>query len=448
MTRPITRELARLAVRSRFADLPAHVQQESTRAFVNWMGCVLGGSQDTATRMAADVARESRGAAQSSVIGHGFKTDRASASFVNCIASSALAFDDTHLATVTHPTGPVAAALFAHAELQPTSGEEFANALALGIEVQCRLSNMLLLPPAQANLSLYITGITGPVGAAVALGRVLRLDEDRMLSAIALAAAQASGFRSTHGSMAAWLVPGHAARCGVSAALLAERGFTGSQATLEGGKGFAEVFAPGADLEQAVGQWGERFEMMANAYKPYPAGIVVHPAIDACLDLAAQLPRDAVVESVSLRVHPLTMSLADRPRPKDPIEAQISVYHWAAVSMVHRVAGVAHLRQSCIDDPAVVSMRERVRSVADPALARDEAHAECVLGNGVTLRAHVAHARGSRDRPMTDAELDEKFLAQAEGPLHAEDALALLAQCRGLVSLVDVAGQLASWMPR
>jgi 2-methylcitrate dehydratase PrpD len=448
MTRPITRELARLAVRSHFADLPAHVQQEATRTFVNWMGCVLGGSQDTATRMAAEVAREAGGAAQSSVIGHRFKTDRASASFVNCIASSALAYDDTHLATVTHPTGPVAAALFAHAELHPMSGEAFANALALGIEVQCRLSNMLLMPPAQANLSLYITGITGPVGAAVAMGRALNLDEDRMLSAIALAAAQASGFRSTHGSMAAWLVPGHAARCGVSAALLAERGFTGSEATLEGGKGFAEVFAPGADLDQAVGQWGERFEVMANAYKPYPCGIVIHPAIDACLDLAAQLPAGASVASVSVRVHPLTMSLTDRPRPKDSIEAQISLYHWAAVSLVHRSAGVAHLRQSCIDDPVVVAVRDRVRAVADTTLARDEAVAECVLSDGTTWRAHVPHARGSQDRPMTDAELDAKFLSQAEGLLAPEPARALLAQCRSLASLNDVAGQISPWMPR
>jgi len=444
MTRPITRELARLAVATRFGDLPAAVQKEATRTFVNWMGCVLGGSQDPATRMAAEVAREARGAPQSTVIGHGFKTDRASAAFVNCVASSAMAFDDTHLATVTHPTGPVAAALFAHAELHPMSGEEFANALALGIEVQCRLSNMLLMPPAQANLSLYITGITGPVGAAVALGRALKLDEDRMLSAIGLAAAQAAGFRSTHGSMAAWLVPGHAARCGVSAALLAERGFTGSEATLEGGKGFAEVFAPGADLAQAVGEWGQRFEVLANAYKPYPSGIVIHPAIDACLDLAAQLPAGATVEAVRLRVHPLTLSLTDRPRPKDSLEAQISLYHWAAVCIGQRSAGVAQLRQDCIDDPAVAAMRQRVSAVADVSLARDEAHAECVLADGTTLRAHVPHARGSLERPMTDAELDAKFLSQAEGVLAADGAQALLAQCRALAGQADVGRLLAA----
>src|SRR5204863_7194058 len=151
--------------------------------------------------------------------------DVASAAFVNCLTSTVLSFDDTHLATVTHPTGPVAAALFALGEKQALSGEDFVNALALGIEIECRMSNVLLLPPAQANLGLFITGITGPIGAAAALGRLLHLDEERMAAAIGLAAAQASGFRGTHGAMSAFMVPAHAARTGVSGALLAAKGF-------------------------------------------------------------------------------------------------------------------------------------------------------------------------------------------------------------------------------
>ena len=141
------------------------------------------------------------------MIGQGRRADVASAAFVNCLSSTVLSFDDTHLATVTHPTGPVAAALFAFSERQRVSGEEFLTAIALGIEIECRLSNLLLLPPAQANIGLFITGITGPIGAAAALGRLLQLDEEGMRSAIGLAAAQASGIRGTHGSMAAFFIP-------------------------------------------------------------------------------------------------------------------------------------------------------------------------------------------------------------------------------------------------
>jgi len=105
---------------------------------------------------------------------------------------------------------------------------------------------------------------------------------------------------------------------------------------------------------------------------------------------------------------------------------------------------VAQLRQDCIDDPAVAAMRQRVSAVADVSLARDEAHAECVLADGTTLRAHVPHARGSLERPMTDAELDAKFLSQAEGVLAADGAQALLAQCRALAGQADVGRLLAA----
>ncbi|MBK9609762.1 MAG: MmgE/PrpD family protein [Betaproteobacteria bacterium] len=147
---------------------------------------------------------------------------------------------------MTYPTGPVAAALFAFCEKQAVSGEDFVTALALGIEIECRMSNVLLLPPARANLGLFVTGITGPIGAAAALGNLLRLDEQRMRWALGLAAAQAAGFRATHGAMAAFFIPAHAARNGVSAAMLAAGGLSCTDNALEAPKGFVDVPAAAA----------------------------------------------------------------------------------------------------------------------------------------------------------------------------------------------------------
>ena len=262
--RAITQELASYAVNTRYAALPGTVQAEAARTFVNWMGCVLGGCRDPAVEMAVAVAADAGGAPQASMIGQGRRADVASAAFVNCLSSTVLSFDDTHLATVTHPTGPVAAALFAFSERQAVSGEEFLTAIALGIEIECRLSNLLLLPPAQANIGLFITGITGPIGAAAALGRLLQLDEEGMRSAIGLAAAQSSGIRGTHGSMAAFFIPAHAARSGVSAAMLASRGVTCTANVLEGPKGFAEVFGRGGDPSRAVDDLGRHHEMLCE----------------------------------------------------------------------------------------------------------------------------------------------------------------------------------------
>ena len=171
---------------------------------------------------------------------------------------------------------------------------------------------------------------------------------------------------------------------------------------------------------------------------------MIHPAIDACLEIAGQMDEGAEIATVTLRVHPLTLTLTDRPKPKTPLEAQISLYHWAAACFLQRSAGLAAMRQDCIDDPAMVALRARVAAIADPALARDEAIAEVVLKNGTSLRAHVAHARGSIDRPMTDEELDAKFDAQASGVLPDGARDRLLRLCRNVSALADVGQEIAA----
>ena len=435
--RPITAELAAYAASSRFADLPSHVRQESIRAFLNWIGCVLGGSREEASARAARTVA-SAGLPQARLIGHASRADIGGAAFVNCLSSSALAYDDTHLATVTHPTGPVAGALLAYAETVPVSGEEFLNALALGIEIQCRLSNVLLMPPAKPNLSLYITGITGPIGAAVALGRLMRLEERQLRWAIGLAATQAAGFRATHGSMAGIVVPAFGARTGVFATQLAAAGVDCSEDALEAQRGFVDIFSSGADLGRAVEGLGSHFELLANAYKPYPAGIVIHAAIDACLDVVAQVPPGARLARARLAVNPLTLTLTDRRHPTTPFEAQISLYHWAAHIFLRRQAGIAALAPAEVADPAIAALRDLVAAEGDERLARDEAVAEVELADGTRLRAHVPHARGSVSRPMTEAELEAKFMGQASVAMSEGAARTLQAALRELPAVTDV----------
>lgn len=438
-----TVELARYAKQVSYSDLPRNVKDEAARAFLNWIGCVLGGCHDPAVEIAVAELAERGGRPQSSLIGHGARSDVASAAFVNCLSSTVLSFDDTHLETVTHPTGPVAAALFALAEHRPITGEDFLAALAAGIEIECRISNVLLRKPAQANVGFFVTGLSGPIGAAAALGNVLRLDERQMVAALGLAAAQSSGFRATHGSMSAFFIPAHAARSGVSAAMLASKGFTCTNNVLEAPRGFVDVFGREGDLTHATKGLGEHFEMLANAYKPYPSGIVVHPAIDACLEIAGQLADNARFETVHLRVHPLALELTGRRDPKTPVEAQISLFHWASACLIQRAAGISQLQRDCIDDPAVKALRARIVAVADSSLARDEAIAEVTLASGQVLRAHVAHARGSVARPMTDDELDRKFEAQAAAVLAPGARTRLLRSCRNLAEAKNVGVELA-----
>jgi 2-methylcitrate dehydratase PrpD len=436
---PLTEALARYAIEADWAGLPEAVRAEAVRAFLNWMGCVLGGCREPAIQAAISASALTGGGTAATIIGHGRRSDLATAAFVNCLSSAILAFDDTHLATVTHPTGPVAAAILAYAETAPVTGAAFLNALSLGMEIECRLSNALLLPPAYANTALYVTGLSGPVGAAAALGRLMGLDELRMRWCLGLAASMAAGFRATHGAMSGLFVPAQAARNAVFAATLAASGFTCMEDVLESERGFLALFSPGAGPAVALDGLGKRFEVLTNAYKPYPAGIVVHASVDACLEVVEGLAADAVPVAIRLTVPPLSKSLADRPRPKDFFEAQISLQHWAAYACLRRAAGIQALRAEALAAPDIVALREQVEIAAAPALARDEALAEVALSNGEIRRAHVVHARGSAARPLTDGELDDKFREQARVILQGAAADALRDRLRSLSAYDDVA---------
>jgi 2-methylcitrate dehydratase PrpD len=442
--RPITSELAALSVQSSYASLPEHIRRETARTFLNIVGCMLGGSQDAPVRIALEAAREAGGNPQATVLGHKDRANVATAAMINCLSASALAYDDTHLATVTHPTGPVAGALLAYAETAKVSGEEFVNALALGVEIQCRMSNVLLMPPAKANLSLYVTGLTGPIGTAAALARLMKLDAQKTSWAIGLASAQAAGFRGTHGAMSGIVVPAFGARDAVSATMLAARGFGCPENILESEKGFVNIFTSGANLDLAVERWGEHFELMRNAYKPYPCGIVLHPMLDACLEIAAQLPPGAQFASVKVIVHPLTIVLGDRRAPRDEFEGQVSIYHWAAAALLRRAAGIAEMRQSCLDDPAVIELRNRVEAVGDASLGRAQAIAEVELTDGTKLRSRIEVSRGSAERPLTDADLDLKFRTQANMVVSPDVTERLLRFCRDIAKAEDVGKEFAA----
>jgi len=281
----ITARLTDYIMAARWSDLPAPVRREALRSFVNIMGCTIGGARHDVVDLADRSLRDFSGAPQATLIGRGSKADVLHACLINCLASSIYSYDDTHAEAVVHPAGPVATASLALTERRPTVGADFLLALALGIEMTCRLSKATSVAPAKGTVAWSQTGITAGIGAAVAAAKLLQLDARRLQYAIGIALSQAAGFRVMHATMVSSLMPAQGAQTGLRAALMAEHGFTASPAALEGRYGFLEVFAETPDLSALSDGLGERFEVLRNTYKPYPCGIVIHPTIDACLQL-------------------------------------------------------------------------------------------------------------------------------------------------------------------
>jgi 2-methylcitrate dehydratase PrpD len=222
------------------------------------------------------------------------------------------------------------------------------------------------------------------------------------------------------------------------AALLAERGFTSSEHALEAPRGFANVLAKDAKLDEVTRGLGARWELPWNAYKPFPCGIVLHAAIDGCLQLRNEhaLIMQAV-DHVDVRLHPLALELAGKPAPTTGLEGKLSVYHAVAVALLYGKAGVAEFSDECVRRPEVLSLRARVSATPDESLDKAAAHVRVVLKDGRVLERDVPHAIGSLEKPMSDRELEEKFCALAAGS--GCDANAIIRSIWSLDALGDVA---------
>jgi 2-methylcitrate dehydratase PrpD len=321
----VTRELARFVVESRWSSIPAAINHEARRALLNWAGCALGGCRDETVDTALAALSEFAGRPQAALLGRSERVDILNAAALNALSSNILDFDDTHLRTVIHPTVPVAAALLALAERTRVAGADFLHAFILGVEVECRVGNAI--SPEHFSSGWHITATCGIFGAAAACAKLLGLDAKKTAWALGLAANQASGTTGAHGSMTKSWNMANAARSGLVAALLAEKGFTSTEQALEAERGgFTRVFAQRRDLDEIVRGLGETWELAQNTYKPYPCGIVGHPVIDACLEVRKEARDKAcaapeAIERIEVRAHALVRLMMGNAAPRTGLEA-------------------------------------------------------------------------------------------------------------------------------
>ncbi len=410
-----TQVLANFVANVRAADLPNEVCEDATQQFYNFIGCTLGGMTHDATVRTFKTVLPFAGGVKTSLLGRNEKLSAPDAVLVNAQASAAHAFDDTHLATVLHPAGPIAAPLMAEAERRVTSGRDLHAAFTVGVEVACRIAMALTVPPAETQVGWYMSSVATPIGAAAAMANLLQFNEEVTLHALGLGAAAAMGFRQTHGSMCTSLLPGQASRAGYIAALMAAEGVTATAATLEGPKGFGEVFAPKAHLQHVTDGLGDKWQMQDNMPKPYPCGIVIHPILDACLEIAADPSFNAEkVNAIRLRLNPLCLTLTDRPEPPNAQLAQVSLQHWTAAALVMKSAGISEGTEDAVANPMVVATRRKIVVQADNGVNRDGADVTIEMTDGRIHHRRIEHGIGSLKQPMSIEALEKKFMDQAE----------------------------------
>lgn len=403
----ITRSLAQATLAWSWADFPETVRHEARRCLVNYFACALAGWRDPALAIASRVFSRIGPEGHCQVIGSGRSGSALHAASLNAMAANVFDFDDTHLPTIVHPTAPVASVAFALAQLRCISGVELLQAVVGGIELQCRIA--LAISPGHYARGWHITSTCGVFGSAAAASRLLGLDATQTGWAFGCAASQAGGLVETLGTMAKSIGIGNAASNGLLSALLAQDGFSGPAAPLEGVRGFVPVFGSDVNWPALTQGLGERWEILANTYKPYPCGVVLNPVIQACLALRPSVATELVhIERVVLRAHPLLRQRTDRPSVASGKASQVSAQHAVAVCLTRGRAGLDEFSDLAVADQTVQALGRRLEFVDDESLGVEAAEVTLVMTDGRRSAHFVEAAHGSLASPLTDTELGNK----------------------------------------
>jgi 2-methylcitrate dehydratase PrpD len=197
-----------------------------------------------------------------------------------------------------------------------------------------------------------------------------------------------------------------------------------------------------------TGELGKSYEIALNTYKPFACGIVIHPTIDACIQLRNEhrLTADAI-DRIDLRVHPLVLELTGKKTPATGLESKFSVYFAAALAIVVGSAGVSDFSDANAANPILVSLRDRVTATVDPMVKEEQGRATIILKDGRRLEKFVEHVVGSLERPMSDADLEAKFLGLAKDVLGERQARTLIGRCWDIEKLPSAADLAAAARP-
>jgi 2-methylcitrate dehydratase PrpD len=404
----LTQTLAEFASTWSWDDVPDAVRHEAKRSLVNFFAVSLAACNDPTIVKAATVLHRFRAGDTASIIGRPERTDMLNASALNAMSANVFDFDDTHLPTIIHPTAPVAPALLALAQSQKISGPEFLLAFILGVEIECRLGNSI--SPEHYRRGWHITSTCGVFGSAAATGRALGLTALQMGWAFGSAASQACGLVETLGTMAKSMSVGNSARNGLLSALLAQQNFDGPAAPIEGVRGFLNVTGERPDLESVINGLGARWELLSNAYKPYPCGVVLNPVIEACLALYAQEKMVlSKIQSIELTGHPLLRQRTDRPGVRTGRESQVSAQHAVAIALATGRAGLEEFSDAAVGRSEVQALGKVLSFVDDASYSIDAAQVNITLSDGRRLNKKIDFAKGSLEKPLSDADLEDKL---------------------------------------
>ena len=436
--------LAQHAVATPYEAIPEAARRAAQLFMLDTLAVAWAGSDAPGCREAHALLADEGGRADATAWVYGGRLPAASAAFINGMTSSALDYDSIASGAALHINIAVLPAALAIAERQRASGREFLAALVLGADIMFRIGAGTRSP----SRGFHYTGAIGVFGAAAAAARLLGLDAEATQHALGIAYLQSSGTQQANiqPSLSKRMLSAFAARSGVYAALLAQRGITAPSEAFEGRFGFFQLYQEG-DRGRVVEELGRRFDNARATIKKYPSCGCNHTSIEATLRLVREYdlkPDD--VQAVEVTVTPYIDRIvggAYDPSSDPQVAAQFNLRYSIACALVRRRLGLAEIRADAARDPAIAAHIGKVAVRVDEMQTgtRGPVTVRMRTKNHGEISCRIEDVPGTPGVPLPEAEIDEKFrecFGLGVRPLDRDKCAMLMARVREVERVTDM----------
>jgi 2-methylcitrate dehydratase len=420
MDKSISRQIAEFAVALRYEDLPAEVVHEVKRYLYDSIGCAYGASHTRDVTIMRELYRDMGGKEEATVIGFGDKMPAVNATLVNSLMVRSLDFNDIYWKEdPSHPSDIIPAAL-AMGERMHSTMKEVITAIVLAYEFEQRLCEFAV--PGVRERKWHHATLTQFVSPIVA-GKLLRLDVDQMVSAI--------GINGCHNhtigcptagklTMMKNTVDPMAVQSGVFAALMAEQGYSGTEAVFEGKEGLMDVFGPDWDRDKLLGGLGEKYKILECSMKAFPTEALTHTHLSCTLKVVTEneISYDQIEEVRITTIARACDILFDphKYRPDSRETADHSLPYCVAACLVDHKITTQSFSDEKLQDPRIWEVIDRIKGEASQEFermfpAKQPSRVVVTTKDGRSFEEYLEYPKGDPREPMTMEDLENKFNA-------------------------------------
>ncbi len=443
----VVEKFAAWAEGTRAQPIPAEALHHAKRAVIDWYAALIPGAVVApATLLEKALAEDlDRGSAQLAL---GRPASMRAAALINGSAAHTVEVDDIFKFGIYHPGAPTIAAALACAQSAGASGEAFLRAVYVGYEISTRIGAAM----GRAHYKYWHnTGTVGTFGAAAAGAEIYALDAKRFAHALAtcatFAAALQQAFRMD--SMSKPLHAGHAAEAGLLAAAGAREGVTGSLDVIEGEAGFGRAMSDGPDWDKALATLGQKHHVTMMTFKNHACCGHTFAAIDGAQALQKKLNlKPADIAKIKVGSYRASKEVSGVEDPVTAAEARFSLKYVVSTALVHGSVRLAAFEAARINDPVTRALMQKIEHVIDPELdaafpSQRAARVAIETTDGRREEYVQPNRKGDPELPLSDRELEDKYLELAAPVLGDAKARALVKKLWALESLADVSAALA-----